>query len=108
MVSFHVHNKLKSVNFVGIILFYHNKCIYKNFRIKVIFHYVSAWASEMGCGCLPLSELAVHRISHARLSDLLIKVKTLLCQCELQEYQLLYFICVYHTDLLDEFFLALN
>ena len=38
-----------------------------NFRIKVIFHYASAWqlsfqpdVIEMGCGSLPLWALAVH------------------------------------------------
>ena len=45
-----------------------------------------------GCGCLPLWALAVQRTSQARLIDLLKKVKTLLCQCELEEYESVYFI----------------
>ena len=42
------------------------------FRIKVIFHYVSAWQLSVqpdviidGCGCLPLWAVAVPRTSHA-------------------------------------------
>ena len=77
-----------------------------NFRIKVIFQYVSAWHDSAytdvigdRCGCFPLWVVADHRTPHARLMDFLIKVETLLCQYELQEYQLLWFICVYYTDL---------
>ena len=56
-----------------------------NFHIKVIFHFVSAWhanslspvptkmSSEMGMAVLPLWALAVHRNSHPRLMDFLIK-----------------------------------
>ena len=51
-----------------------------NIRIKVIFHYVSAWQLSFqpdvirdGCGSLPLWELSVHRTSHAWLMVFLIK-----------------------------------
>ena len=79
-----------------------------NFRIKMIFYYVSAPHESAnpdvigdGCGCLALcmGAIAVHRTSHALLMDFLIRVETLLCQCELQEYLSLCFICVYHSDL---------
>ena len=43
MVSFPVPKLTQSVNFVSTIQYYYNKCIYMNFRIKMIFQYVSAW-----------------------------------------------------------------
>ena len=72
LLAFPRKNQLKSVNFVCIIKYYRNKCIYMNFRIKLIFHYVSAWQLSVQpdvirdrCGCLALWALAVHRTSHA-------------------------------------------
>ena len=49
-----------------------------------------------------------HSHLNACLRDLLIKVETLLSQCELEVYDLIYFISVYHTDLLYEKFQPQN
>ena len=67
-----------------------------NFRIKVIFHYVSAWQLGVqpdvirdGCRCLPLWALAVPPQNFSCMINGLPdkKVEILQCQCELQECQ---------------------
>ena len=64
-------------------------------------HFKPTWKQIYAClrsgGCS-------HCHIYACLNDLLRKVRTFLYQCELQECDLLYFIGVFHTDLLYEKF----
>ena len=56
------------------------------------------------CVCVSAALAAAVTLFYACLRDLVIKVKTNYGMCELQENYLLYFLSVYHADLLYENF----
>ena len=82
-------------------------------RMKMIIHYVNTVTFTVLLGKTVSSQrssemrVAIYRSLRLQSIDFSCminglpdkKVEALQCQCELQEYQLLYFICVYHTDL---------